>query len=470
MSLAFKITPKYLPPLDDAFVPIELFCRLFESGEGEKTLVRVAIERNDGLVAVHDFNIFADVALFGQNCLYIERMVKMLLWLYGGFKVYVAGPKDIYEHIAKVYTVGGERQFDCKFMSEVYENHFEVLATDYASIPAKKEAPKDIGRHLDGNRIGFDAGGSDRKVSAVIEGKVVYSEEVIWHPKTRPDPEYHYSEIKAAVMEAAKHMPRLDAIGVSSAGIYIDNKTRVASLFRKIPKALFEKRIKNIFNDIAAEYGVPVEVANDGDVSALAGSMSIGGGRILGIAMGTSEASGYVDEMGRITGYLNELAFAPVDLNPEAAVDEWSGDKGCGVQYFSQDAVIRLCEKAGIALNENLTPAEKLEFVQKLHADGDSRAALIFESIGVYFGYAIAFYARFYDIAHVLVLGRVTSGEGGKRIVESANKVLAGEFPELGEISVHLPDEAYRRIGQSVAAASLPVIRRTFHAGQQEEL
>lgn len=456
---AFKITPKYVPPLDHEFVPVELVCRKFESDENARTVVRIAIERNDGLVAGHDFNISAEAGRLEENCAYIERMVKMLLWLYGGFKVYVDGPLEIGNYIKKLYARGGRQEFDYKFMSEVYENRFEVLVMDGEDVPPVKEAPKDIGRHLDGCRIGFDAGGSDRKVSAVIEGKVVYSEEVIWHPKTRPDPEYHYNEIKAAVAEAAKHMPRVDAIGVSSAGIYIDNKTRVASLFRKIPKALFEKRIKNIFNDIAAEYRVPVEVANDGDVSALAGSMSINGGCILGVAMGTSEAAGYVDVSGKITGYLNELAFAPVDLNPAAELDEWSGDRGCGVQYFSQDAVIRLAVKAGIALDEKMTPAEKLEFVQKLHNEGDKRADLIFESIGIYFGYSIAFYARFYEISHVLVLGRVTSGEGGRLIVENAKKVIQNEFPELCGIDIHLPDETNRRIGQSVAAASLPRIK-----------
>lgn len=455
----FNIIPKYVPPLDKAFIPIELVCRIFDGGDHTQTL-RIAIERNNGLIAAHDFKVFAGNDRMAENYAYIERMVKMLLWLYGGYKVYIGGSEEIGNYIQKIYAPGEKCGFDYQSMEEVYEQKFEVHVVDIANVPDIKEAPKDIGRHWDGCRIGLDVGGSDRKVSAVIDGNVVYSEEVIWHPKTQSDPEYHYDEIRAAVAEAAKHMPRVDAIGVSSAGIFINNQARVALLFKKIPKALFEKRIKNIFNNIALEYGVPVEVANDGDVSALAGSMSIEGGCcILGIVMGTSEAVGYVDRHGYVTGHLNELAFAPVDMNPNSSVDEWSSDYGCGSQYFSQDAVIRLAPGAGIQLDEKMTPAEKLACIQKLYEKGDERVQPIFESIGIFFGYTIAFYARFYDIKHILLLGRVSSGEGGKVIVEKARMVLAYEFPELSGININLPDEANRRIGQSVAAASLPRLK-----------
>ena len=141
-------------------------------------------------------------------------------------------------------------------------------------------------------------------------------------------------------------------------------------------------------------------------------------------------------------------------------VDEWSGDVGCGVKYFSQDAVIKLAPAAGIELDESLSPAEKLKVVQGLMADGDERAVKIFESIGVYFGYAIAYYAAFYDIKHVLIMGRVTSGKGGELVLENAQKVLDTEFPEYKtKIQLHIPDEKSRRVGQSVAAASLPEIK-----------
>jgi predicted NBD/HSP70 family sugar kinase len=224
----------------------------------------------------------------------------------------------------------------------------------------------------------------------------------------------------------------------------------------------FEKVVKNIYTDIAKELGnVPIEVANDGDVTALAGAMDLGDTNVLGVAMGTSEAGGYVDGNGNITGWLNELAFVPADFNKSAMVDEWSGDYGCGVKYFSQDAVIKLAPAAGIELDENASPAEKLKVVQGLMAQGDERAAKIYETIGAYFGYAVAYYAIFYDIKHVLLMGRVSSGEGGSILHKNAQKVLAEEFPCLAEkITIHLPDESSRRVGQSIAAASLPSIQK----------
>ena len=257
----------------------------------------------------------------------------------------------------------------------------------------------------------------------------------------------------------ADNMPRVDAIGVSSAGVYIDNRIMVASLFLKVSEEDFDKKVKNMYLDVAKEIGdnIPIEVANDGDVTALAGAMDLQDNAVLGIAMGTSEAGGYVDINGNITGWLNELAFVPVDFSKDAMVDEWSGDYGCGVKYFSQDAVIKLAPAAGIELDENLSPAEKLKVVQGLMKDGDERAAAIYDTIGAYFGYAIAYYAEFYEIKHVLIMGRVTSGEGGVIILDRAQEVLSTEFPELGKcIKFHIPDENSRRVGQSVAAASLP--------------
>ena len=188
--------------------------------------------------------------------------------------------------------------------------------------------------------------------------------------------------------------------------------------------------------------------------------MDLGDNNVLGIAMGTSEAGGYVDKNGNITGWLNELAFVPVDFSKDAMVDEWSGDYGCGVKYFSQDGVIKLAPAAGIELDESASPAEKLKAVQKLMEEGDERAAKIYHTIGVYFGYAIAYYAKFYDIKHVLIMGRVTSGEGGVILLSRAKEVLEKEYPELAKrIVLHIPDEKSRRVGQSVAAASLPEIK-----------
>ena len=448
---------KHTPVLDPEFIPLMRFNRAFLAGA--KKPIGIAVERADGqMAACHTF-IHGTPEMAEADHYYIERIVKTILWMKGGFKIYVSGDAGVCEYLRSVYCAGGQQEFDWDYMANVFEHPFEIVLVD--EIPQAKDAPKAIGGHLGGCRIGFDAGGSDRKVSAVIDGETVYSEEVVWFPKTNSDPDYHYDGIVAALKSAAEHMPRVDAVGVSSAGVFINNRTMNASLFLKVPKEIYDEKVKDIYiRAIRDTFGdVPYCVINDGDVSALAGAMSLNDNSVLGIAMGTSEAVGYVDEEGRITGWLNELAFVPVDANPEAMRDEWSNDIGCGVKYFSQDGVIKLAPRAGIELDENASPAEKLKAVQALMAQDDPRAAKVYESIGVYLGHTLAYYYELYGCRHVLLLGRVMSGKGGDLILDTAKKVLAEEYPEMLEKMVpELPDEKFRRVGQSMAAASLPEI------------
>ena len=453
------IPVKNAPVLDTGYVPMAAFCRAFDKSAAGGKDIAVAVERNQGQMAVRHFRIHGTPEMAEADRVYVDRTVKMLLWAYGGYKVFICGDDGMARVIKDAYQPGGSREFDADFMSRVYEKPFEVVALPLDKTPAEKTLAQSVGRHLDGCRIGFDAGGSDRKVSAVVDGVPVYSEEVVWFPKTNADPDYHFEGILSAFRTAASKMPRVDAIGVSSAGIYVDNRAMVASLFLKVPRDLFDQKVKDIYIRAAKELGdIPLEVANNGDVTALAGAMSLEENRVLGIAMGTSEAAGYVDTDGNITGWLNELAFAPVDLQDDAMVDEWSGDKGCGVKYFSQDSVIKLAPRAGIALDESLSPAEKLKVVQKEMEEGRESARDIYRSIGVYLGHALAYYAMYYSIAHVLLLGRVMSGEGGDLVIAEARRVLDEEYPEYAAMELHLPDEKIRRVGQSVAAASLPQI------------
>ena len=448
--------------LDPGFLPMEQVLRAYERDvrAGEHARLTVAIERNHGYCEVETLDVFPGCVDDARNCAVIERLVKTLLWVYGGWHICIHGSRVIYAHLKAAYDFGGPRDFDRGFMSRVYERPFAVeYFESVADMPAERRSAEAIGRHLDGCRIGFDAGGSDRKVSAVIDGEAVFSEEVVWHPKEQADPEYHYQGIVEALRTAAGKMPRVDAIGVSSAGVYIDNRIMVASLFIKVPDDAFEKRVKNMYLDAAREIGadIPVTVANDGDVTALAGAMEMGVTGVLGSAMGTSEAGGYIDVDGNITGWINELAFVPLDMQDGAPVDDWSGDKGCGANYLSQDAAIRLARKAGIALDETRTLAENLRVVQALMEEGDSRARAVYETIGTYLGCAVAYYARFYDIRHVLIMGRVTSGAGGAILLGQARAALKAAAPELdGCIAFHIPDESRRRVGQSIAAASLP--------------
>ena len=445
---------KNIPVLDPEFTPILRFNQAFLKTASKP--VSIAVERADGQMATTHTYIHGTPEMAEADRYYIDRLVKTELWMKGGFRIYV-NDKDVCDYLKSVYCKGGAREFDWDYFANVFEHPFEIILTD--KVPESMDISKPMGGHLEGCRIGFDAGGSDRKVSAVIDGETVFSEEVVWFPKITADPDYHYDGIVSALKSAAAHMPRVDAVGVSSAGVFINNRTMAASLFLSVPKELYDAKVKDIYiRAIRDTFGdIPYAVYNDGDVSALAGTMSLNDTNVLGIAMGTSEAVGYVNEEGCITGWLNELAFVPVDTNPEAMEDEWSGDIGCGVKYFCQDGVIKLAPRAGIELDASLSPAEKLKVVQKLMEEGDRRAAQVYESIGVYLGHTLAYYYEKYGFRYVLLLGRVMSGKGGEALLEACQKVLNDEYPEAAaKFKLTLPDEKFRRVGQSMAAASLP--------------
>ena len=385
--------------------------------------------------------------------------MKFLLWQRGGWKLFVGGPSEIGQHIKAVYSSAGKRSFDCAFMSTVYEHPFEVVVTSADAVPESRETTMPLGRHLGGCRVGFDLGASDRKASAVIDGESVFSEEIVWDPRNATDPEYHYRGVLDSIRRAAAHLPRLDAVGGSAAGVYINNRVRVGSLYRGIPPEQFAEKIAPLFLRIRDELGVPMEVVNDGEVTALAGSMSLGENPVLGVALGSSQAGGYVNREGNITGWLNELAFAPVDYRVNGPADEWSGDC-CGAQYFSQQATNRVATSAGMEFPEEMGLPERLVLLQKKLDAGDPIAAKVYETIGTYVGYGVAHYAGFYDLKHVLILGRVTTGQGGDIILAKSLEVLRAEFPEIASVvSIALPDEKNRRVGQSIAAASLPAIQ-----------
>jgi predicted NBD/HSP70 family sugar kinase len=420
----------------------------------------LGLERADGSVSRFETEVFPEGhPRAAANLEYAERLLKFLLWQRGGWRVYAGGPRSIGVYLAKTYAPDGDRKFDYHFMGEdVYERTFTVVQCEAADAPPEKETTQPLGRHLDGYRIGFDVGASDRKVSAVVNGEPIFSEEVVWEPRKQSDPSYHYNEILASIKKAASKMPRVDAIGGSSAGVIINSRVMIASLFRGVPKDRFDE-VKSIFPRIREELGVPLEVVNDGEVTALAGSMSLDDNGVLGVALGSSEAGGYVTMDGNITGWLNELAFAPVDYSPDAPADEWSGDRGVGALYFSQQCVFRLAPKAGIDIPKDITDAEKLKLVQDKLEAGHDGARKIWQSMGCYMGYGIAHYADFYELKHVLILGRCTSGSGGQMILDGANEVLRAEFPQIAaKINIQLPDEKSRRVGQSIAAASLPAI------------
>ncbi len=453
------------PELDPNFIPAVLWNKTYRervAASSNPVNMALALVRPDETCSIFETQILPlTTENEAQTLRYIERILKFLLWQRGGCKVLIAGCDSMAEKLSAIYSPEGARGFDHEFFGEkVYSQSLEIVACGFAELPAANEQTMPLGRHLDGCRIGFDLGGSDRKCAAVIDGKVVFSEEIEWNPYFESNPDYHIAGINDTLKRAASHLPRVDSIGGSAAGVYVNNEVRVASLFRGVSLSDFDSKVRNLFFNLKKEWdNIPFEVVNDGEVTALAGSMSMGENAVFGLSMGTSEAVGYVTPDGNITPWLNELAFAPVDYREDAPVDEWSGDLGCGVQYFSQQAVARLVPAAGIELPADMPFPEQLVEVQKLMAEGDERAAKIYSTIGTYLGYSIAHYAEFYTIRKMLLLGRVTSGQGGSLIIEKAEEVLGALFPELAEqIEIVTPNEQDKRHGQAVAAASLPRI------------
>ena len=455
--------PRCAPPLDANFRPAALVHRSFCArlvGVGGGVPVVLGLERGGESISRFETAVFAaGTSEAVANFTYIERLVKFLLWQRGGHTLYVGGPALIAEQLREVYSGGGARAFDYAFLGEkIYRQPFRLVHCSAGEVPDACERPQALGRQLSGCRIGFDLGASDYKVAAVVDGETIFSEETPWAPVVQEDPEYHYAAIKLAIERAAAQLPRVDAIGGSSAGIYVDSEPRVASLFRGIPEERFDA-VRGLFRRIGDELGIPITVVNDGEVTALAGSMSLGDNSVLGIALGSSEAGGYVTEDGGITDWLNELAFCPIDYHPAASVEEWSGDRGVGARYLSQQCVFRLAPVAGIELDEGAPAVERLREVQSLLEAGHGGAVSIWQTLGVYLGYAVAHYATFYDVRHVLILGRCTSGLGGDLLLAGAREVLKVEFPEIAaRVAIQLPDEKSRRVGQSITAASLPIL------------
>ena len=451
------------PVLDPDFTPSAIWNRDYAqcvAASPDPVSVTLALMRPDETCSLHRTQILPLTNENEERSLrYLERLLKFLLWQRGASKVLVSGCDTLTAKLSAIYAKEGARHFDHWFFGEkVYGCPLQIEHCGEADLPKDNEQAIRMGYNLDGCRIGFDLGGSDRKCAAVIDGKVVFSEEVEWNPYFENDPGYHIAGVNDTLKRAAAHLPRVDAIGGSAAGVYVNSEVRVASLFRGVSPEDFDTKVRRMFFDLKKEWNdVPFQVVNDGEVTALAGSMSLGENAVLGISMGTSLAAGYITPEGSITPWLNELAFAPVDHREDAPADEWSGDLGCGVQYMSQQAVARLAPLAGIEFPAGTPFPEQLIGVQKLMAKGDERAGKIYSTIGTYLGYSIALYSEFYSIRKILLLGRVTTGQGGAVMIEKAVEVLEAHFPELAErIQIVTPGEKEKRHGQAVAAASLP--------------
>ncbi len=438
---------------------INQYQRDLQQSHTNQAQITIGLCRDHKPVARTTVPIFPADQQLHRTCKYVERHLKSLLWMHGGNRILLDAPAPLQQWLQNYYTKSPTGMFDSTVMGEkICGSPITIEPMAGQSIPSPDAGAQSVGRNLDGCRIGFDLGGSDRKCAALIDGEVVFSEEIPWDPYFQKDPQYHFEGIMDALKRAAKHLPRVDAIGGSAAGVYVDNEVRVASLFRGVEPAEFEKSVRNIFQRVQAAWdNVPFVVINDGEVTALAGAMSLQASALLGISMGTSTAAGYVTPEGHLTDWLNELAFVPVDYSDQAPIDEWSGDIGCAVQYFSQQGVARLAREAGMPFPAEMPLPEQLIEVQNRMATGDSVAESIYTAIGEAFGHTLAHWSHFYELEHILILGRVTSGPGGEQILSQARQCLNTHYPDISrEIQLHIPDEKMKRHGQAIAAASLP--------------
>ncbi|MBR6734314.1 MAG: ROK family protein [Kiritimatiellae bacterium] len=439
------------------------FLRAHAHGKGQ--VVSVAWEREGGNVYRYDLEIprrIDPVAMPGVAHL-VERIVKFVLWSAGGWKLYLSGPDEIVKPIAKAYTKKGARAFDYGFFNDLYGRPIEVEILPLRKMPVTKEREVLVKNNVNGNRIGFDLGASDFKISALKRGKVVFSKEFPWDPRPQSDPDYHYEKLSAGLEEAAAALGgKVDAIGGSSAGTFVGKKLGVASLIRGVKEKNPSKYeiAQNLFARVEDEWQCPFEVFNDGDVTALAGAITMKRTGILGVAMGSSEAVGYINQKGALTGRISELAFAPVDLNPNSGMCEWSRDFGVGAMYFSQQAVDFLARRYGMKFPKTMKLPERLKVVQAAMEKHEEIALKIYLMIGRYLANAAAWYREFYDYSNLMILGRVTSGFGGDVILNTARMGLEALDPALAEqIDIFMPDEKARRLGQSVAAAQIPELK-----------
>merc|ERR1711972_1206678 len=220
---------------------------------------------------------------------------------------------------------------------------------------------------------------------------------------------------------------------------------------------------------------VPLKVINDGEVTALAAVQKIGSGNVMGISMGSSEGAGYANKDGNLMGWINELCYVRLDLNPDAPTDPWTKGAHTGVShmYLGQRAATKLAAKGGVDVPPNYAyphpdmctikhehHAQCLKLIQKAMADPEQEPQVreIYETAGVYLGYALAQYLEFYAIDHVMILGRVSKGTGGDLMLDTARRVLEIEFPELPAIQFHTADDHFKGVGQCIAAAALPAL------------
>merc|ERR1711970_537670 len=236
------------------------------------------------------------------------------------------------------------------------------MGVEAAALPEEKNTPQVCGKEANGNRLAFDLGKSDIKTVAIKDGEVLDSKETEWDV-TNVDPDYHYKAIIDAMkgtIERAKEkgFGDIQAVGGSATGtVSGNNEATWCDIFPNVPPDVYKEKVVDIFQRMAKEVagGVPLKVINDGEVTALAAVQKIGKGNILGISMGSSEGGGYANVDGNLTGWINEMCYIRLDMNPEAPTDPWTkgAHRGISHMYLGQRGATKLAAKAGVQVPEN---------------------------------------------------------------------------------------------------------------------
>lgn len=470
--------PMVPAPLDPNFSPLILGKKNYlKYTSGSPHNLEWALERADGC-GRGKLPVFADKHEDLDASIHLAGvLIQQMMWQRSAFRLLLCGPPKLCEALQKAFSPEGKFAFEVKTMPKVcgLSTPFEVkLVADAKDLPPSRDTPVVCGKDASGCRLAFDLGKSDIKTVAVKDNQVLDSRETEWDV-TNPDPQYHWDMILKAMKDTASKLPKVDAIGGSATGtVSGDNEATWCDIFPCVPPDVYKAKVVDIFKRLAKEFGdVPLRVINDGEVTALAGMLMVKQGNLLGISMGSSEGGGYCNKDGNLLGWINEMCYIQLDLNPEAPYDPWTPHSGTSHMYLGQRSATKLAVKGGVDVPDELkadhpnmntmkheSHAKCLKLIQAAMNDPkkEPQARKIYETIGVYLGYALAQYSEDYAIDHALILGRVSSGAGGQIMLDKAKEVIMAEFPHLGNIQFHTPDEHFKRVGQCIAAAALPTI------------
>eukprot|EP00933_Yihiella_yeosuensis_P030759 TRINITY_DN2433_c2_g1_i1.p1 TRINITY_DN2433_c2_g1~~TRINITY_DN2433_c2_g1_i1.p1 ORF type:complete len:490 (+),score=133.22 TRINITY_DN2433_c2_g1_i1:100-1569(+) len=472
------VRPKCVAPLDPNFCPLVLAKKnyLMHVG-GSPHHVEWALPRADGC-ARYKLPIFAEGHEDFEASVYLAGiLIQEMIWQRSASCLLLSGPTKICEALKKAYTVGGAYEFEATSMPRVCgtpDKPFEVKIVSASELPDNKDTPQVCGTDAYGCRLAFDLGKSDIKSVAVKDNEVLYSMETEWDV-TNPDPEYHYKMITEELRKAKAVLPKVDAVGGSATGtVSGDNEATWCDIFPNVPPDVYKAKVVDIFKRMAKDVAgdVPLKVINDGEVTALAAVTKLGGkGNVMGISMGSSEGAGYANADGNLVGWINELCYVRLDLNPEAPTDPWTKGmhRGMSHMYLGQRGATKLAAKAGVPVPDNYVyphpdlctmkhedHAKCLKLIQKAMVDDPEHTKKLYITQGTYLGYALAQYCEFYKIDHVMILGRVSKGDGGDLMLATAKNVLRKEFPQFQHIQFHTADDKFKAVGQCIAAAALP--------------